>query len=80
MSRNNGPSRNGNGLARQATNESSSRSAVPEQTVREPAEDFEMLMNQVGSAAGEYCRKHPGVATLAILGVGFYLGWKVKPW
>jgi len=27
-----------------------------------------------------YARENPGVAALTCLGVGFVLGWKLKPW
>ncbi|MGD9724474.1 MAG: hypothetical protein AB7O59_24800 [Pirellulales bacterium] len=28
----------------------------------------------------DYARENPGYAALACLGVGFVLGWKLKPW
>ena len=28
----------------------------------------------------EYARENPGYAALVCLGVGFILGWKLKPW
>ncbi len=28
----------------------------------------------------EYARENPGTAALCCLGVGFILGWKLKPW
>jgi hypothetical protein len=28
----------------------------------------------------DYSREHPGVAAFCCLGVGFILGWKLKPW
>ncbi len=28
----------------------------------------------------EYARENPGYAALVCLGVGFCLGWKLKPW
>jgi len=28
----------------------------------------------------QYARKKPGSAALISLGVGFVLGWKLKPW
>jgi len=27
-----------------------------------------------------YARQNPGVAALTCLGIGFVLGWKLKPW
>lgn len=28
----------------------------------------------------EYARQHPGATALWCLGIGFVLGWKLKPW
>jgi hypothetical protein len=28
----------------------------------------------------EYARENPGTAAMWCLGVGFVLGWKLKPW
>ena len=28
----------------------------------------------------DYAHKNPGYAALACMGVGFVLGWKLKPW
>ena len=28
----------------------------------------------------DYARQNPGYAALACIGVGFVLGWKLKPW
>lgn len=43
-------------------------------------EDFQALMEDVGTSVGTYCRKRPVVATMAVFAVGFYMGWKIKPW
>lgn len=43
-------------------------------------EDFQALMEDVGASVGAYCRKRPVVATMVVFAVGFYMGWKVKPW
>ncbi|MEZ6137598.1 MAG: hypothetical protein R3C53_22145 [Pirellulaceae bacterium] len=46
----------------------------------EVKEDFQKLMEDVGNSVGDYCRKRPMVAALSVFAIGFYLGWKVKPW
>jgi hypothetical protein len=28
----------------------------------------------------DYARKNPGYAALTCIGIGFVLGWKLKPW
>ncbi len=43
-------------------------------------EDFQALMEDVGTSVGAYCRKRPVVASAVVFAVGFYMGWKIKPW
>ncbi len=43
-------------------------------------EDFQTLMEEVGTSVGTYCRKRPVVATMVVFAAGFYMGWKIKPW
>ena len=43
-------------------------------------EDFGALVERVGTALCDYGRRRPGVAVAAILGLGFFVGWKIKPW
>jgi|JI6StandDraft_1071083.scaffolds.fasta_scaffold712899_2 hypothetical protein len=46
----------------------------------EQREDFQALMEDVGSSVAKYCRKRPLMAALSVFAVGFYVGWKIKPW
>lgn len=46
----------------------------------EQREDFQALMEDVGTSVGNYCRKRPVMASLVVFAAGFYIGWKVKPW
>ena len=46
----------------------------------EQREDFQVLMEDVGSSVAQYCRKRPLIAALTVFVAGFYVGWKVKPW
>ena len=43
-------------------------------------EDFQLLVDDVGSSIQTYCTKRPLMAGLMIFAIGFYVGWKVKPW
>jgi len=43
-------------------------------------EDFQTLVADVGTSVHTYCRKRPQMAGLMIFVLGFYVGWKVKPW
>ncbi len=43
-------------------------------------EDFYDLVNEVSDAVQRYCVARPGVAAGVIFGVGFMLGWKLRPW
>ena len=43
-------------------------------------EDFQQLMDEVGRAVAHYCRRRPGMAALTVFAVGFFFGWKIKPW
>lgn len=43
-------------------------------------EDFQQLVDEVGQAVAHYCRRRPGAAALTVFAVGFFFGWKIKPW
>ncbi len=38
------------------------------------------LLNDVGQYLQNYARERPEVAALWCFGVGFVLGWRLKPW
>lgn len=46
----------------------------------EQREDLQLLMDDVGDAVIQYCQRRPGVAALTLFAVGFFVGWKIKPW
>lgn len=46
----------------------------------EMREDFQTLIDEVGSSVSTYCRKRPGMAACVLFTLGFYVGWKIKPW
>ncbi len=43
-------------------------------------DDLVEVCNTVAEATATYSRKHPSVVILATFLLGFYVGWKVKPW
>lgn len=59
---------------------SSGNSAATVRRQENPAEDFKALADNVCTALESYGRKHPGAMATGIFFLGFYIGWKVKPW
>ena len=53
----------------ESRNEPQEPTGLPSPTAKSALEHFE-----------EYGRERPGVVALWCLGVGFVLGWKLKPW
>ncbi len=43
-------------------------------------EDFEVLVSEVKTSCSKFFTRRPLVAGGIVFMVGFYLGWKVKPW
>ena len=43
-------------------------------------EDFYDMISDVSNSMSDYCAKRPKAAALALISVGFFLGWKIKPW
>jgi hypothetical protein len=59
------------------SNRSSARhSAAAQEQLQNPKE----ITGDIVEYLTEYARENPGYAALACLGVGFVLGWKLKPW
>jgi hypothetical protein len=50
------------------------------QRVASRPESPRKITNDVVEYLIEYARENPGYAALCCLGVGFVLGWKLKPW
>jgi len=59
------------------TSRNSSRAAAP---VEKQLEDAKEITSDIVDYLTEYARENPGYAALACIGVGFVLGWKLKPW
>jgi hypothetical protein len=45
-----------------------------------PMESPQEITHDIIEYAMEYSRANPGYAALCCIGVGFVLGWKLKPW
>ncbi len=43
-------------------------------------EDFQTLVTELGKSIQVYAKQRPGMAGLIVFGLGFYVGWKIKPW
>jgi hypothetical protein len=48
--------------------------------VEELREDFAELVSNVSDAVQRYYAARPGVAAATLFGLGFFVGWKLKPW
>jgi hypothetical protein len=57
----------------------SSGSNTMQRQQRQP-EDFQAMAENVYQAVEDYSRTHPAAVATAIFFMGFYVGWKVKPW
>jgi len=64
-----------------ATTRTAGRNARNETTdVRRAVESPKEITHDVIEYMTEYAKQNPGYAALACIGVGFVLGWKLKPW
>ncbi len=48
--------------------------------VESTGEDFYDLVSEVSTSCQRYCASRPRVVAGAIFGLGFIIGWKLKPW
>lgn len=55
-------------------------SAFSDEIGGEHREDFQQLLDDVGDSLTVYCKKRPMVAAFTVFAIGFYMGWKIKPW
>jgi hypothetical protein len=46
----------------------------------EQAEDFAEFVSEVGDSLQKYCKRRPGVVAGVLFGLGFFCGWKLRPW
>jgi len=47
---------------------------------RQQVDDPKEIAQDIVEHLTEYVRHNPGYAALCCVGVGFVLGWKLKPW
>jgi hypothetical protein len=57
----------------QQSRSSSTRSQQSDRQLRKPAQDILEYLR-------DYAREKPDVAAMWCFGIGFVLGWKLKPW
>lgn len=50
------------------------------QEAQDVEEDFTKLVSDVTEAVDHYCRSRPGVVAGVLFGLGFFCGWKLRPW
>lgn len=67
-------------LQRNSSDQAAAGPQDMEQECSEMKEDFQAFIDEVGTSVSAYCRKRPGVAAGMLFLVGFYMGWKIKPW
>ena len=46
----------------------------------EEREDLQVLIEEVGKSIRDYSRKRPGVAGSVLFSIGFFVGWRLRPW
>jgi len=47
---------------------------------RQQVDSPKEISHDIVECVAEYVRHNPGYAALCCVGVGFVLGWKLKPW
>jgi hypothetical protein len=63
-----------------ATTRTNRNASGRRETTKEPVESAREITRDMVDYLTEYAKDNPGYAALACLGVGFVLGWKLKPW
>ena len=43
-------------------------------------EDLAVLLSEVTDSMENYCRRRPGIVAGVLFGLGFFCGWKLRPW
>lgn len=55
------------------------RPSTPSETAGD-VDDLAAVVSQVSRTFKRYARERPDVVALWCLGIGFVVGWRVKPW
>ena len=61
-------------------NEKQTHSTRPKTEDSRPLHETPAQCSDLVEFARQYTRQKPGVVALWCLGIGFVLGWKLKPW
>jgi hypothetical protein len=61
-------------------NQKNSRKSAARAGEADPIAEGKKMTEDVFDYLTDYARENPGTAALWCLGVGFVLGWKIKPW
>lgn len=43
-------------------------------------QDFAVLLTEITDSMETYCRRRPGIVAGMLFGLGFFCGWKLRPW
>ncbi len=54
--------------------------AKPQRAAAEPEMDLKQVTDAALCSFREYARSNPETVALWCVGIGFVLGWKLKPW
>ncbi len=63
-----------------ATRSSRNAKQQLEESAHDTVEDTRQASHDLVEYVTEYARENPGTVALWCLGIGFVLGWKMKPW
>ncbi len=58
----------------------STREDLIEDYYDERLQDLHSVCNEVSHVVVAYAKRRPEMAALVCIGIGFVLGWKLKPW
>ena len=58
----------------------SNRTAQSKNQVKREVESPQKITQDLVEYLVDYAKENPGYAALGCIGVGFVLGWKLKPW
>ncbi|MFO1064879.1 MAG: hypothetical protein U0892_13520 [Pirellulales bacterium] len=71
----------GNSVKQQSDNKSRNSGRSDDSRMeKEDGEDFAQLVSEVSDSIHRYYSARPGVCAATIFGLGFFFGWKLRPW
>jgi hypothetical protein len=66
-------------LSNHQSTQTNQRAVAAKRSAEDPG-DLQAVVETIGTAVGDYSRQNPAVVACAVFFLGFYVGWKVKPW